>query len=123
MQMQGIALAGGTQTFQTKRGEALQKTWLRVLDTGAEARGGVYRVDFLAEAALSDEEVQRVLRQPVEIEVRLVSATPGRPQAGGAPGGRAYLNMSGGAVRLGGQVVQRALRVQGSGAQPPSLAS
>jgi len=111
MQMQGTALAGGTQTFQTKRGDALQKTKLKVLDIGAEASGGVYWVDFLGEAALSDEEMQQVMRQQVEIEVRLVSASPGKPQPGVA-GGRAFLNISGGAVRLGGQVVQRSLRGQ-----------
>jgi len=106
MQMQGTALAGGTQTFQTKRGEALQKTKLKVLDVGAEARADVYWVDFLGEAALSDEEMEQVMRQTVEIEVRGVSATMGKQ------GGRAFLNVSGGAIRLNGQVVQRGLRAQ-----------
>jgi len=116
MQMQGTALAGGTQTFQTKRGEALQKTKLKVLDVGAEARAEVYWVDFLGEAALTDEEMERVMRQKVEIEVRGVSATVGKQ------GGRAFLNVSGGAIRLNGQVVQRSLRGQG-GAQPQPRAS
>jgi hypothetical protein len=119
MQMQGQALAGKTGVVATKRGEQ-QKSQLKVMDIGPEAAGGdVYWIDFWGEDALSEEELESVLRRQVEIEVRHVSASAGKrlPQTevpGGAGGGRVFLNFSGGAVRLNGQVVQRALRTRGS---------
>ncbi len=118
MQMQGQALAGSTQSLTTKRGETLQKTKLKVIDLGPEASGGdVYWVDFLGDDALTDEELRQVIRQQVTIEIRRFSTSVGKQQPV-----RAYLNANGGAVRLNGQVVQRALRTQtsqnGQAAQP-----
>jgi hypothetical protein len=108
MQMQGQALAGSTQSLTTKRGETLQKTKLKVIDLGPEASGGdVYWVDFLGDDALTDEELRQVMRQQVMIEIRRFSTSVGKQQPV-----RAYLNATGGAVRLNGQVVQRALRTQ-----------
>jgi hypothetical protein len=102
MQMQCQALAGSTQVVATKKGEQ-QKARLKVMDIEPEAAGcDVYWVDFWGEEALSDEE----LRQQVAIDVRRVSASPGKQQPG-AQGARAFLNISGGAVRLNGQVVQQ----------------
>ena len=72
---------------------------------GAEASGGdLYWIDFLGEAALSDEELDAILRQPVVIEVRFMRAS-----AGNQPG-RACLNASGVAVVHNGQIIQRGLR-------------
>jgi hypothetical protein len=108
MQMQGQALAGSTQSLTTKRGETLQKTKLKVIDLGPEASSGdVYWVDFLGDEALTDEELRQIMRQQVTIEIRRFSASVGKQQPG-----RAFLNASGGAVHLGGQVVQKALRTQ-----------
>ena len=107
MQMQCQALMGDTRMVATKKGER-QVAKLKVMDIGPEASGGdLYWVDFWGEDALTDDELRQVLRQQVTIEVRRVSATAGKQ-----PGTRAFLNLSGGAVRLNGQVVQRALRAQ-----------
>jgi hypothetical protein len=121
MQMQGQALAGKTGVVATKRGEQ-QKSQLKVMDIGPEAAGGdVYWVDFWGEDALLEEELEAVLRRQVEIEVRHVSASAGKrlpqteaPGGAGGGGGRVFLNFAGGAVKLNGQVVQRALRTRGS---------
>jgi hypothetical protein len=107
MQMTGQALAGSTQTLTTKKGDQLQKSKLKVLDIGSEASGGdIYWIDFLGEAAMSEEELEAVLRQQVVVEVRRMYASPGKRE------GVAYLNAAGGAVKLNGQVVQRTLRTQ-----------
>jgi hypothetical protein len=114
MQMQATALMGSTQVVATKKGEQ-QKARLKVMDIGVEASGGdVYWMDFWGEEALSEEELRQVLRQQVQIEVRRVSASTGKQ-----PGGKAFLNLTGGATRLNGQIVQRALRAQASQAAQP----
>ena len=65
MRLEGTALMGSTQTITTKKGDDLQKTKLKVMDMGPEANGGdLYWIDFLGEAALSDEELDAILRQP-----------------------------------------------------------
>jgi hypothetical protein len=113
MLLNGQILTGSTQTIATKKGDHLQKTRLKVLDLGVEASGGdLYWIDFLGEAALTDDELRAVARQQVELEVRRMYASKG------ANGG-AYLNANGRAVRHEGRVVQRALR-QGSGASTGS---
>jgi hypothetical protein len=104
MQLSGQILTGSTQTISTKKGEHLQKTRLNALDLGPEAAGGdVYWIDFLAEAALADEELRQVNRQQVTVEVRRMYASSGKQ-------GGAFLNATGGAILLDGAVVQRALR-------------
>jgi hypothetical protein len=104
MQLNGQILTGSTQTIATKKGEHLQKTRLKVLDLGPEAAGGdVYWIDFLAEAALADEELRQVNRQQVTVEVRRMYASSGKQ-------GGAFRNATGGAILLNGAVVQRALR-------------
>jgi hypothetical protein len=104
MQLSGQILTGSTQTLATKKGDHLQKTRLKVLDLGPEANGGdVYWIDFLGDAALTDEELRQVSRQQVTVEVRRMYASAGKT-------GGAYLNASGGAVVLNGQIVQKALR-------------
>jgi hypothetical protein len=103
MQLSGQILTGSTQTIATKKGEHLQKTRLKILDLGPEAAGGdVYWIDFLAEAALSEEELRHVNRQQVVVEVRRMYASSGKS-------GGAFLNASGGAILLVGAVVQRGL--------------
>lgn len=104
MQLSGQILTGSTQTLATKKGDHLQKTRLKVLDLGPEANGGdVYWIDFLGDAALTDEELRQVNRQQVTVEVRRMYASAGK-------NGGAFLNASGGAVVLNGQIVQKALR-------------
>jgi hypothetical protein len=106
MLMQAQVLSCSTKTQKTQRNPNAQKTRMKVMDIGAEAAGGdVYWLDFWEEAALSDEENAQVHRQQVQIEIRRVVASPDKKQPG-----RVYLNVSGGAVLLGGQIVQRGLR-------------
>lgn len=105
MQITAQVLTGSTQTITTKKGEHLQKSRLKLLDLGPEASGGdLYWVDFLGEAALTDDELRAIARKQVVVEVRRMYASAGRTQ------GQAFLNATGGAVVLGGQVVQRGLR-------------
>jgi hypothetical protein len=110
MQMHAHVLAGMIlDPIRTKQGKVLEKTRLKVMDIGPEAAGGdVYWLDFLGEAALSEDEVERIHRQQVVIEVRRMYASWGN-QAG-----KAYLNAAGGAVVLGGQIVQHGLRATAS---------
>lgn len=104
MQLSGQILTGSTQTIATKKGDHLQKTRLKVLDLGPEANGGdVYWIDFLGDAALTDEELRQVSRQQVTVEVRRMYASAGK-------NGGAFLNASGGAVIQNGQIVQKSLR-------------
>ena len=106
MQMQAQVLGGQVlSTIHTKRGQDLPKTRLKVMDIGPEAAGGdIYWIDFLGEAALSEEELGRIHRQQVQLEVRRMYASAGKTA------GKAYLNAAGGTVVLSGQVVQRGLR-------------
>jgi hypothetical protein len=104
MQLSGQILTGSTQTLATKKGDHLQKTRLKVLDLGLEANGGdVYWIDFLGDAAFTDEELRQISRQQVMVEVRRMYASAGKT-------GGAFLNASGGAVLLNGQIVQKSLR-------------
>lgn len=104
MQLSGQILTGSTQTIATKKGDHLQKTRLKVLDLGPEANGGdVYWIDFLGDAALTDEELRQVSRQQVTVEVRRMYASAGK-------NGGAFLNASGGAIMLNGQIAQKTLR-------------
>jgi hypothetical protein len=109
MQLSGQILTGSTQTIATKKGDHIQKTRLKVLDLGPEANGGdVYWIDFLGDAALSDDDLRQVARQSVTVEVRRMYASAGK-------NGGAFLNASGGAVLLNGQVVQKGLRAMSRG--------
>src|SRR6476646_7444668 len=102
-----MALTGSTEVISTKKRGDLQKTKLKIMDLGAEANGGdLYWIDFLGEAALTDEELKQILRQQVVVEVRRMYASAGKQL------GQAYLNASGGAIRREGEVVQRNLRVE-----------
>jgi hypothetical protein len=114
MLLNGQVLTGTTTTINTKKGGTLQKTRLKVLDLGPEASGGdLYWVDFLGESALGDEEMRQIARQQVQVEVRSMRASAGSK-------GGAFLNATGGAVRLNGQVMQKGLRAeaQANGATP-----
>jgi hypothetical protein len=63
MLLSGQILTGTTTTFNTKKGSTLQKAKLKILDLGPEASGGdLYWIDFLGEAALSDEELRQLCR-------------------------------------------------------------
>ncbi len=111
MLLAGQILTGTTTTIATKKGDTLQKTRLKVLDLGPEASGGdLYWIDFLGEAALADDELRQVSRQQVQLEVRSMRASAGSQ-------GGAFLNATGGAVRLNGQVIQKGLRAA-EAAQP-----
>ena len=111
MMLNGQILTGSTQTIATKKGDHLQKTRLKILDLGPEASGGdLYWIDFLGEAALTDDELRNVSRQQVAVEVRRLYASQGKQ-------GGAFLNASGEAVRLNGQIIQKGLRAT-EAAQP-----
>jgi hypothetical protein len=116
MLLNGQILTGSTQTIATKKGDHLQKTRLKILDLGPEANGGdLYWIDFLGECALADDELRQVSRQTVQVEVRRMYASAGKQ-------GGAFLNANGGAVVLGGQIVQRTLRSQQAPGQLPKSA-
>jgi hypothetical protein len=116
MLLNGQILTGSTTTFNTKKGDTLQKTRLKILDLGPEASGGdLYWIDFLGECALADDELRQVTRQTVQVEVRRMYASAGKQ-------GGAFLNANGGAVLLGGQIVQRSLRSQRAPGQLPKSA-
>jgi hypothetical protein len=113
MQLTAQVLMGSTQMLTTKKGDQLLKTKLKLIDIGPEASGGdLYWIDFLGEAALSEEELHQVSRQQVVVDVRRMYASAGKQP------GQAYLNASGGAVRLNGTVIQPRLRSAGGLAQP-----
>ncbi len=100
MQLTGKVLAGSTTTLTTKKGTQLDKTRLKVLDTGEETAGDVvvYWVDFMGDAALTDAQLAQVSHQDCVIEVRKVSVS--------TYNGKAYLNISGGLMFCNGQPVQ-----------------
>jgi len=104
MQLIGKVLASKTDMIATKKGGQLAKTRMKVLDTGDEAAGEaqIYWIDFWGDAALSDDERDSIHHEEVTIEIRRVSASAGKD-------GRAYLNMTGGLVLLGGMPVQAKL--------------
>jgi hypothetical protein len=103
MQLNGKVLAGTTTTITTKKGTALDKTRLKVLDTGEEVAGdvSVYWIDFIGDTALTEDELAAVSHEEVVIEIRRVSAS--------GANGKTYLNMTGGAVLHGGMPVQAKL--------------
>jgi hypothetical protein len=115
MQLTAQVLIGSTQTIATKKGDTLRKTRLRLMDIGPESAGGdLYWIDFLGEAALSEDELRQINRQQVLVEIRRMYASAGKQQ------GQAYLNANGGAVHFNGQVVQRGLRQQSAAQQRAS---
>lgn len=93
MYLRGRVLSGHRETFQTKKGETLAKTKLKVVDLGDETQGDLpfYFVDFIGDAALSEAEFEQVMRHEFTVEIRRMTATVGK-------NGRAYLNVTGGAV-------------------------
>jgi ssDNA-binding replication factor A large subunit len=103
MQLNGKVLAGTTTTITTKKGTALDKTRLKVLDTGDEVAGdvSVYWIDFIGETALSEEELGLIHHEEVVIEIRRVSAS--------GYNGKAYLNVTGGLILSKGAPVQAKL--------------
>lgn len=109
MQMNGKVLAGTTQILSTKKGTQLEKTRLKVLDTGGEVAGDLqwYWIDFLGDAALAESELDSVRQEEVVIEIRRVSASNGKD-------GRAFLNITGGLILLGGSVPVQAKLVAAS---------
>ena len=100
MQLSGKILAGTTTTLTTKKGTQLDKTRLKVLDTGEETAGDVvvYWVDFMGDAALSDAELAQVNHQEAVIEIRKVTAS--------VYNGKSYLNLSGGLIITNGKPIQ-----------------
>lgn len=105
MKLLAKVLHGTTQTITTKKGTQLEKTRLKVQDVGEEVNGDLlaYWIDFLGENALSESELNAVLREEVEIDVKRVSASAG--QKGGA-----FLNLTGGWLYQNGKVVQGTAR-------------
>ncbi len=103
MQLNGKVLAGTTTTITTKKGTALDKTRLKVLDIGEEVAGdvSVYWIDFIGDTALTEDELAAVSHEEVVIEIRRISAS--------GSNGKTYLNLTGGAVLHGGMPVQAKL--------------
>ena len=99
MQMFARVLSSHNETLDIKngknQGQKLNKTRLKVIDVGDEVNGDViqYWIDFLGENALTDKEVELILKKDVQIDIRLVRATSGK-------NGGAFLNISGGMIML-----------------------
>ncbi len=111
MKLQAKVLTGQTDTLMTKKGESVQKTRLKVQDVGAEVTDLLaYWVDFFGEYALSKEQVQALVQQEVEIEIRRVSVAEKDGKAVVTKTGRGLLNLSGGRLLQQGQVVQKLSR-------------
>jgi hypothetical protein len=105
MQMQARILVGSLREVKTKKGESLRKTSLKVLDIGPECGSEVatYWIDFLGDAALDQVELDSVMGGEFVVDVRFVRASESK--------GKAYLNLSGGAIATSeGWIVQSALR-------------
>jgi ssDNA-binding replication factor A large subunit len=100
MQLIGKIIAGTSTTITTKQGAKLDKTRLKILDVGDETAGdvNVYWVDFMGDAALSSAELDKVNHQEATIEIRRITAS--------LYNGKAYMNISGGMILLGGSPVQ-----------------
>jgi len=106
MQMQARILVGSLREATTRKGEKLPKCSLRVLDLGIECGSDVttYWIDFLGDAALNQDELDSVMGGEFTIDIRSVRSSLGK-------NGKAYLNMSGGAVtNADGLVLQPGLR-------------
>ena len=103
MQLIGKIIAGTSTTITTKQGSKLDKTRLKILDVGDETAGdvNVYWVDFMGDAALTAEQLDKVNHQDATIEIRRISAS--------LYNGKAYMNISGGMILLGGNPVQEKL--------------
>jgi hypothetical protein len=103
MQLIGKIITGTSTTIATKKGAQLDKTRLKVLDMGDETAGDVtvYWVDFIGDAALSDADLTKVNHQEVTIEIRRITCS--------MYNGKAYMNLSGGMILLGGNPVQSKL--------------
>ena len=101
MKLLAKVLHGTTQTITTKKGTQLEKTRLKVQDVGEEVNGDLlaYWIDLLGDNALSESELNAVLREEVEIDVKRVSASAGTK-------GGAFLNLTGGWLYQNGKVVQ-----------------
>jgi hypothetical protein len=100
MQLNGKIITGTSTTIATKKGTQLAKTRLKVLDTGEEAGGdvNVYWIDFMGDAALTSEQLDKVNHQDVTIEIRRTTCS--------LYNGKAYMILSGGMILLGGNPVQ-----------------
>jgi hypothetical protein len=100
MQLIGKILSGTTTTITTKKGTQVAKTRLRILDQGDEAADEImaYFVDFMGDAALTAEQYDQVLHQNVTVEIRRITCSMSN--------GRAFMNVTGGIILLGGNPVQ-----------------
>jgi hypothetical protein len=100
MQLIGKILSGNSTSITTKKGAQLAKTRLKVMDIGDEAEGDVniYWVDFMGDAALTAEQLDKVHHQDATIEIRRLSCS--------MYNGKAYMNLSGGVILINGNPVQ-----------------
>jgi hypothetical protein len=111
MQLTGKVLGGKTTTITTKTGTKLEKTRIRVLDTGEEAVNDVisYWIDLLGDAALTEQQLSDINHTEVVIQIRRVSMS--------SYNGKSYLNISGGLILPvnGGEPIQSKLAQQQMG--------
>jgi hypothetical protein len=116
MQMNGKVLAGTTMVVNGKNGKSFDKTRLKVQDVGSEMDSDIqwYWIDFIGNAALTDDEVESILHEEVVIEIHRVSASNGKD-------GRAFFNINGGPILLGSMPVQSKLVAATEARIPHSL--
>ncbi len=101
MLLMGKVLTATSQTVMTKAGNQLDKTRMKLLDVDSDDVM-VYWVDFLGESAIPQAVLDTLHHQEVEIEIRSIRAT--------ASNGKAYLNITGGIARFGGEILQPTLK-------------
>jgi hypothetical protein len=103
MQLQGKVMGGKTVTITTKQGNHLDKTRLRFLDIGEEAAMDLvdYWVDFIGDAALTEQQIHDLRGKEVVVQIKRVSMSLGS-------NGKSYLNISGGLILPlhGGEPIQ-----------------
>ncbi len=105
MQMQGRILVGSVREVKTKKGAKLPKCSVKVLDLGPECGSDVstYWIDFLGDAALDQVELDSAMGSEFTIDIKFVRSS--------FANGKAYLNISGGAIlNADGLVLQAGLR-------------
>lgn len=106
MQLQGKVMGGTTTIITTKQGNKLDKTRLKVLDIGEEAAAELnwYWVDFIGDAALTEQQMADLRGKEVVVQIRRISMSGGN-------NGKSYLNVSGGLILPlhGGEPIQAKL--------------
>ena len=101
MKMRAKILAFTFSTLTTKQGKTLEKARVKVQDVGNETNGDLlaYWIDFLGEQAPSEVELQAILHEEADIDIRRVSCSKGKD-------GGVFLNLTGGTIWQDNKAIQ-----------------